>query len=106
MPFIGFGTVESTGDNVSVLRADLRYNFYGKHYLTAMYNVLLDWSVIPMLNSPEFNYNLLESQGAGIKYSYSSPVGPVSLTAYWSRRDMGDYFDNHFGAYFSFGYTF
>ena len=105
MPFIGFGTVESTDDNASILRADLRYNFYGKHYLTAMYNVLLDWSVIPMLNT-EFSYNLLEAQGAGLKYSYNSPVGPISLTGYWSRRYLEDHFDNHFGLYFSFGYTF
>ena len=105
MPFIGFGTVESTGDNVSVVRADLRYNFYGNHYLTAMYNVLLDWSMIPLL-SIDVGASLLETQGAGLKYSYRSPVGPISLTAYWSRRDMGDDYNNHFGAYFSFGYTF
>lgn len=106
MPFIGFGTVERTGDNVSVLRADLRYNFYGKHYLTAMYNVLLDWIMIPVLDLDD-DISLLETQGAGLKYSYSSPVGPISLTAYWSRRDiLGNQFDNHFGAYFSFGYTF
>ncbi len=105
MPFIGFGTVESTEDNVSVLRADLRYNFYGKHYLTAMYNILLDWSMIPLLNA-DSRVSLLETQGAGLKYAYSSPVGPISLTAYWSRRDLGDGYHNHFGAYFSFGYTF
>jgi hypothetical protein len=105
MPFIGFGTVESTDDNVSILRADLRYNFYGKHYLTAMYNVLLDWSAIPLLNT-EIKANPLEAQGAGIKYSYNSPVGPISLTGYWSRRDLEDHFDNYFGVYFSFGYTF
>ena len=103
MPFIGFGTVEPTSDNVSIFRTDLRYNFYGKHYLTAMYNILMDWSEINNIN---YGIHLLETQGAGIKYSYNSPVGPISLTAYWSRRDLGDYFDNHFGAYFSFGYTF
>ena len=103
MPFIGFGTVEYTGDNVSVLRTDLRYNFYGNHYVTAIYNVLLDWGG---LSSPGFGFHLFETQGAGIKYSYNSAVGPISLTAHWSRRNMGYYYDNHFGAYFSFGYTF
>ena len=103
MPFIGFGTVEYTGDNVSVLRTDLRYNFYGNHYVSAIYNVLLDWGG---LSSPGFGFHLFETQGAGIKYSYNSAVGPISLTAHWSRRNMGYYYDNHFGAYFSFGYTF
>lgn len=102
MPFIGFNTVEATGDNVSIFRVDLRYNFYRKHYLTAMYNALLDWSML----KEGFGIGILETHGAGIKYSYNSAVGPVSLTAHWSGRNMADDFEHHFGAYFSFGYTF
>ena len=41
-------------------------------------------------------------QGAGLKYSYNTRVGPISLTGHWMRA----YGENHFGAYFSFGYTF
>lgn len=99
MPFIGYNSVEWANDNSSVIRADLRYNFYGKHYLTASYNILTDW--ITLWNEPKyFLYEI--AQGAGIKYSYNSPVGPISLTGYWSRR----YSENHWGVYFSFGYTF
>ena len=101
MPFIGFSTVETTTDNSTVLRLDVRYNFYGKHYLTAMYNVMMAWDMLS-LGQMDLEYNLLESQGAGLKYSYRSPLGPISLTAHWSGR----YQENHFGAYFSFGYTF
>ena len=101
MPFIGFSTVESTSDNVTILRADLRYNFYGKHYLTATYNCLLNWTAIPIIASG-IKEPILDAHGAGLKYSYNTRLGPVSLTAHWSRR----YSENHFGAYFSFGYTF
>ena len=101
MPFIGFGSVETTTDNACVLRADLRYNFYGNHYLTAMYNLLVDWDVIPVLQIDDA-VKIIEAHGAGLKYSYNSPLGPISLTAHWSRR----YSENHYGAYFSFGYTF
>ena len=99
MPFIGLGTVELTGDKVSIIRTDLRYNFYGNHYLTAMYNVLMDWSVLAF--EPKIFLSDI-THGAGIKYSYDTPLGPLSLTGHWSRRDN----DNHWGVYFSFGYSF
>ena len=101
MPFIGFGSVEPANDNASVFRADLRYNFYGNHYLTAMYNLLINWDMIPLMQF-EDELDPLEAQGAGLKYSYNSPLGPISLTAHWSRRTSV----NRFGVYFSFGYTF
>lgn len=101
MPFIGFNSVESADDNASVFRADLRYNFYGNHYLTAMYNLLINWDLVPLMQFDNM-FKPLEAQGAGLKYSYNSPLGPISLTAHWSRRDS----ENRFGAYFSFGYTF
>lgn len=113
MPFIGIGGLEAdiygnysehgSHNLISILRCDLRYNFYGKHYLTAMYNIMANWSSwIYDGFSSVFAYS---PQGAGLKYSYNTKVGPVSLTGHWSRVFDGD-FTNHFGAYFSFGYTF
>ena len=99
LPFIGITSIQSMGDNISVLRCDLRYNFYGKHYLTAMYNTFAFWDLLPENFSSVIGLN---AQGAGLKYSYNSPLGPISLTAYWS--DI--YRTYHYGAYFSFGYTF
>ena len=101
MPFIGFGSVETADDNASVFRADLRYNLYRNHYLTAMYNLLINWDMVPVMQFDD-SINPIEAQGAGLKYSYNSPLGPISLTAHWSRRSE----QNRFGAYFSFGYTF
>ena len=101
MPFIGFGSVETANDNASVFRADLRYNLYKNHYLTAMYNLLINWDMIPMMQFDD-SINPIEAQGAGLKYSYNSPLGPISLTAHWSRRSS----ENRFGVYFSFGYMF
>lgn len=98
MPFVGYASVESGSDVLSVLRCDLRYNFYKNHYLTATYNHLINsyWG------EPVSEWFNNSAQGAGLQYSYNSILGPISLTAQWSRR----YFENHFGAYFSFGYTF
>ena len=105
MPFIGIGSIDASDNSImSILRCDLRYNFYGKHYVTAMYNIMAKWSNWIGSNFSEvFAYS---SQGAGLKYSYNTKVGPVSLTGHWLRFWNGDEFNNHFGAYFSFGYTF
>ena len=100
-PFIGLTSVMNTGDKVSILRCDLRYNFYGNHYLTAMYNTFAYWNMLPVAESISDVIGF-HVQGAGLKYSYNSPLGPISLTALWSNS----YTMNHYGAYFSFGYTF
>ena len=98
MPFVGYASVESGSDVLSVLRCDLRYNIYRQHYLTAMYNCLINsyWG------EPMAEWFRNSAQGAGLQYSYDSFLGPISLTVHWARR----YSENHFGAYFSFGYTF
>ena len=89
LPFIGFNHVEFLYDHATIFRCDLRYNFYGKHYLTAIYNIACEWDV------PE-----IAASGAGLKYSYNSLLGPISLTGQWSTVTK------RFGLYFSFGYTF
>ena len=98
MPFVGYTSVESGSNALTVLRCDLRYNLYRKHYLTATYNYLFNlyWG------EPIADWLDNSARGAGLQYSYNSFLGPISLTAHWSRR----YSENHFGAYFSFGYTF
>ena len=91
LPFIGISYLETFGTDpgfVTVARCDLRYNFYGKHYLTAMYNALL--------RPHMYTYN-----GVGLKYAFNSLLGPISLTAQWT-----DLYKSHFSVYFSFGYTF
>ncbi len=91
MPFIGINYEETLGSLatfVNIVRCDLRYNLIGKSYLTAMYNVLL-------------HRYMYAYHGAGLKYSYNSLLGPISLTVQWS-----DFYNNQVSAYFSFGYTF
>ena len=98
MPFIGKNSVVSIYNNASILRLDLRYNFFGKHYLTAIYNAVTCWDKY-IIGANLFFQNIY--QGAGLKYSYNSVLGPVSLTAQWTNL-----YYNNFSAYFSFGYTF
>ena len=89
LPFVGSDPLTLAGVNVAVLRCDFRYRFLGKHYLTAIYNRCIDWNSI----------NTSES-GLGLKYSYNSFIGPVSLTAQWSEERK------KVSAYLSIGYYF
>lgn len=89
MPFIGISHMEQLDYDASIFRCDLRYNFIGKHYLTATYNLLCQWTLHK------------SASGVGLRYSYNSLLGPISLTALWS-----NYYSSGFGLYFSFGYTF
>ena len=101
MPFIGLTSVEYLNDDGGVLRCDLRYNFYGDHYLTAMYNYAVNWK--QWYYTGQFaDVFFRHMQGAGLKYSYNTAVGPISLTTHWARL----YEENYYGAYFSFGYIF
>lgn len=97
IPFIGLTTTQYTLDLAGVLRCDVRYNFYGKHYLTAMYNIL---GVLDDYSTAKRFY--FDTQGAGLKYSYDSPLGPIAFACYWVKWE-GQHMP---GAYFSFGYTF
>ena len=103
MPFIGLTSVEDLDvNNASILRCDLRYNFYGKHYLTAMYNTSVPWGILGSGGTIFSDIFSFMTHGAGLKYSYNSLLGPISLTAHWFNGDK----KNRFGAYFSFGYSF
>ena len=90
MPFIGINYAQDGAPIMGILRCDVRYNFFGKHFLTAMYNVLYE----------RYAYFNVINYGVGMKYSYNSPLGPISLTGQW------DGFTKRFSGYFSLGYTF
>jgi len=97
MPFIGLSHVSQAPDMTAITRCDLRYNFIGKHYLTATYNFLIGFN--PVQNS-RTDFQEMHYSGVGLKYSYNSIMGPISLTGQWST------ITKRFGVYFSIGYTF
>lgn len=89
MPFIGINYLEQLTDMASIFRFDFRYNFYGKHYITAMYNLVNEWNT------------RVSSSGAGLNYAYRSRLGPISMTFNWTNFEKPAV-----GAYFSFGFNF
>ena len=97
MPFIGVSHLSETSDLTSILRCDLRYNFLEKQYLTGMANVLLGADTQDLRDGRLFSEFYV---GLGIRYAYSSPIGPLALTAQWSNCT------NRFSLYFSLGYNF
>lgn len=97
MPFIGVSHVNEAPDFTSIARLDLRYNFYGKHYLTATYNFL--YGFYPFGTSRGHN-SLVHYSGVGIRYAYDSFMGPISFTTQWSNSTK------QVSNYLSIGYTF
>lgn len=89
LPFVGSDPLSVLSDNTTVLRCDLRYCFFEKHYLTAIYNMAVDLTDVAK-----------HDNGIGLKYSYNSFLGPVSLTAQWSEMRK------KISAYLSIGYYF
>ena len=75
--------------------------FLWQALLTAMYNYLVPLSMFTALGNIS-NALSFGAHGAGLKYSYNSFLGPISLTAQW----MNMFNENRFGVYFSIGYTF
>ncbi|MBQ8956917.1 MAG: patatin-like phospholipase family protein [Bacteroidales bacterium] len=96
-PFIGVSHVNETCDLTAILRCDLRYNFYGKHYLTAMYNFMYG---IEGFGDDDEAFLRENYSGLGLRYAYDSPIGPISLTSQWSDCT------HRFSMFFSLGYIF
>ena len=95
MPFIGVSHLHEASDFSTVVRCDVRYHFLDKHYLTGTYNFLLGYD-FPEGNKPsstEFH------SGLGLRYAYSSAIGPIALTGQWSDC-------TGFSLYFALGYDF
>ncbi len=97
MPFIGIAHVKEAPDFTSIARLDLRYNFIGKHYLTASYNFL--YGFYPFGTARGHNSNVHYS-GVGIKYAFDSFIGPLSFTLQWSNGTK------QISSYLSIGYNF
>lgn len=89
IPFIGSIPLIIMGEHLMLLRCDLRYRFFGKHYLTGIYNYILD---------TEDLYGSVN--GIGLKYSYNSLIGPISLTVQYNDANK------KISGIFSVGYYF
>ena len=100
LPFVGINNTTSTLSHTTIARLDIRYRFYGKHYLTATGNFLRsgpNLGTLISINDSTIGYGFW---GFALKYSYNSPIGPISFDVHYSdlTRDWG--------SYFSLGYIF
>lgn len=96
VPFIGINRADPFDRHILIGRCDLRGKIAKNHYLYAMVNHLREGNVFENLFGP----NGSGYWGVGVKYAYSTPIGPISIDCHWS-----DY--NHkVGIYFNMGYYF
>ena len=98
LPFVGISTTTSSDSYTAIARLDIRYRFYQRHYLTGIANIMRSANNLGTLIS-------IDDEGIGhwgfaLKYSYDSPIGPVSFDLHYSDLTKA------WGSYFSFGYVF
>lgn len=98
LPFVGINHTTQTKMQTSIVRLDLRYRLYKKHYLTATGNYMRSAANLGTLIS--LDDEGIGNWGCGLKYSYNSPIGPISFGIHYS--DLIDDFES----YFSLGYVF
>ena len=96
MPFVGVNYANIVYNSAVIGRVDVRQRVAKRHYLYAIANYLRSDNSFEGL----FTNNCMAQWGFGVKYSYDSPVGPLSLNVHWSD------FDHRFGAYVSLGHYF
>ena len=98
LPFVGLSNTTMADPYAAIARLDIRYRFFQRHYLTATTNFLRsanDFGTLFSLDNEDIGY-----WGYALKYSYDSPIGPVSFDLHYS--DI----THAWGSYFSLGYVF
>lgn len=98
LPFVGLNNTTEAGPYTAIARLDIRYRFFQKHYLTAIGNFVRSANNIGTLLS--IDNEGIGHWGCALKYSYDSPIGPVSFDLHYSDITRS------WGSYFSFGYVF
>ena len=96
MPFIGVNYANIVYRSAVIGRLDLRQRVANRHYLYGIANYLRSDDRLGGLLSKD----CMAQWGFGVKYSYDSPIGPLSLDVHWSD------FDRRVGAYVSLGHYF
>lgn len=96
LPFIGVNYANVVYNAAVIGRVDLRERIGEKHYIYGMANYLRTAADFEGL----LNKSGVGRWGVGVKYSYDSPIGPLSLNVHWSD------FDHRTGVYVSLGHYF
>ncbi|MEG0517988.1 MAG: patatin-like phospholipase family protein [Bacteroidales bacterium] len=96
LPFIGINYANIFDNSVAVLRLDLRQRIGNKHYVYALSN----YARTAHQFTDMFGKKGLGYWGFGLKYAYSTALGPLSVDVHWS-----DY-SKKVGVYLNMGYYF
>lgn len=96
LPFIGINYANPVENTVMIGRIDLRQKIASNHYIYGIANYMRSAHSLDDI----FSDNGEGTWGVGFKYSYNSPIGPLSFNIHWS-----DY-EHRFGAYVSLGHYF
>ncbi len=94
LPFLGVTRLHLTGDLLTMVRSDFRFNFLKHHYISGIFNGLYAAEDFRSFNAGHFDF------GAALQYSYDTFFGPISVNVHWST------ITHRPGFYASIGYDF
>ena len=94
MPFMGINMAAIRRNYMMIGRLDARYNLFGSHYVSAIFNAAYDFNNFQEFDLGEHTF------GAGLEYAYDSVLGPMKLAVHWSS------ITKKVGAYLSIGFNF
>lgn len=97
LPFVGITYASVFENSATIGRLDLRKKFGKNHYVYLMSNYMVVADKIHHI----WGKTSKDYIGIGAQYSYSTPIGPLSLNLNW-----GNYKKHSIGAYLSFGFYF
>lgn len=81
VPFVGLIDASLAYSWLAAARIDARYQLSPKFYASAMYNYGLTTTDFNVKKTGHKHYDL---HGAGVKLSYDSFIGPISVQVHWS----------------------
>lgn len=98
LPFVGINNTTLTDAQTGILRLDVRYRLIPKHHLTLIGNYMRSADNLGTLFS--LDDEGIGHWGCGLRYSYSSSIGPISFDLHYSDLTRS------IGSYFTLGYVF
>ncbi|QZT36978.1 patatin-like phospholipase family protein [Halosquirtibacter xylanolyticus] len=101
LPFIGLRNMQLLSQNALIFGSDFRFKIFKDNYITGLLNIAVNSdSFTAYHQSSDFGLIVYPLVGAGVKYSYDSPIGPIELSV------SGSNHSSRVDAFFSLGYRF
>ncbi|MDC1106171.1 patatin-like phospholipase family protein [Prolixibacteraceae bacterium] len=101
LPFIGLRNMQLLSQNGLIFGSDFRFKIFKDNYITGVVNIAVNSDSFTDYNQTvDYGQIVYPLVGAGVRYSYDSPIGPIELSV------SGSNHSSRIDGFFSVGYWF